>query len=157
MHDIYICIALLGLMVLIKEGPMSGQRSRPWKRRTWPQGVLKELASKRRWFERARRMSAGRRRTVSLLVNFSLCQIIRLVRSPIYSFFLIILSLCAHGVSPQHRIHCVYFPEYLGWRDRRPIRNSLIFLMSAYASYPELTLDKELRARGCYAHHIRFF
>ena len=84
------------------QGPMSGQRSRPWKRRLWPQGVLKELPSKGRWSERTRRMSTGMRHIVLLLVHFFplLCQIIRLVRSPTYSIFLFILSPCAHGVSP---------------------------------------------------------
>ena len=88
---------------------MSGQRSRPRKRRSWPQGALKELASRRRWCERARRTSAGRRRVVRtsshsplLLVPDSLVGAITgLSGISIFSLLILIIFLCAHGVSPQ--------------------------------------------------------
>mgnify|MGYP006226860591 CR=1 FL=1 len=136
MKDIYMFCALRSNGA--HQGPLSGHRSRPWNRRLWPQGVLKELPSKRRWSERTRRMSAGMRHIVLLLVHFFLLPdyqvgaITDVFNLPFYP-----VSLCARRLSLNiSRIHFVCFPEYLGWCDHRSVRNSCIsYFCVCFLSY----------------------
>ena len=114
---------------------------------------------------RGGRLRVGAVPSVPLLIHlFSWCRIIWLVRSPAYpvlvfSPYLFLSFFSARTVSPhKYSPHPPLFPPgYLGWRGRRHIRNSYIFLFLLILTImPELTLEGR-RARGCYAQHIHLF
>ena len=120
------------------QGPMRGQRSRSWKRRLWPQGVLEELPSKGRWSERTRSMSAGMRHIVLLFVHFFPLPDYHVgAITDVFNLSFYLVSLCALRLSLNIScIHFVCFLEYVSWCDHRYVRTSYVsYFCVCFLSY----------------------
>ena len=120
------------------QGPMRGQRSRPWKRRLWPQGVLEELPSKGRWSERTRNMSAGMRHILLLFVRFFPLPDYHVgAITDVFNLSFYLVSLCALRLSLNIScIHFVCFLEYVSWCDHRYVRTSYVsYFCVCFLSY----------------------